>query len=110
MIFVRKYDEQTWKCSISSCRFDCWFVIVLYQLFPFICLQLVSSNCDLSNDAGGFLIAVTEIWVILWIRIDWGIRCCIHKVENDVERIRIETSIHFLPLSMRGENDQLTKL
>ena len=68
-----------------------------------ICLQLVSSNCDLSNDTGGFPIAVTEILVILWIRIDWGIRCCICKVENDVERIRIETSIQ-LPLTHKSPN------
>ena len=46
---------------------------------------------------------VTEIWVILWIRIDWGIRCCICKVEHYVERIRIEMSIQ-LPLTRKSPN------
>jgi len=78
-------------------------LIIDYLSVVSICLQLVSSNCDLSNDAGGFPIVVTEIWIILWIRIDWGIRCCILKVENDVERIQIETSIQ-LPLTHKSPN------
>jgi len=35
-IFLRKHDEQTWDSSISSCRFDCWFVVVMYYIIVLI--------------------------------------------------------------------------
>jgi len=47
---------------------------------------------------------VTEIWVIMWIRIDWGVRCCIHKVEMMLKEYELKRQFSFLSLKKPKRN------